>query len=136
MHPIREPRVTMIEGRRTLVIERTPPLPRRLDALLAGLRVYPLRITGWRSACSEQEHRLVLFAEGSYPCPDGIRRDLRLRMCRDCESVEVRDVSFDDPADHDPRGRGVAFTVRRPLRRINQVIGWYSGARRNQRQYR
>ena len=128
------PRVAIIEGRRTAIFERRPPLPARLDVLLAGLRVYPLRITGWRSTCSDQDHRLLPFADGRYRCPDSVLRDLQLRMCRDCEAVEVRDVSLDDTSAYDPAGRGVA--ARRTLRRKNHVIGWYSGARRGQRQYR
>ena len=120
-----EPRVTTIEGRPTLVIERRPPLPARLDALLASLTVYPVHISGWRSACSDQSHRLLLFAEGRYRCLDGVVRDLRLRMCLDCEAVEVRDVSVD---------RLPGLRVSRLTRR-DHVIGWYSGARRGQRKY-
>lgn len=119
------PRVVTIEGRRTLVVERRPPLPPRLDALLAGLRVFPIRITGWRGECSAQDHRLKLIADGSYPCLDGIRRDLRVYQCADCEAVCVRDVSLD-------RLPGLAS---RRLARRNHVLGWYSGSRKNQRVY-
>ena len=127
MQPIRTspPRVVTIEGRRTLVVERRPPLPAYLPDLLRSLRVYPLRITGWRSSCSDQDHRLVPFADGRHRCTDGVVRDLRLRMCSHCESVEVRDVSVDRVP-----GLGVVRLTRK-----DHVIGWYSGARRNQRQY-
>lgn len=123
----REPRVEIIEGRRTLVIERTPPLPPRLDTLLAGLTVYPVRVVGWRSECSEQEHRWTLKAEGPYLCRDGIRRTLRVMLCRDCESAQVRDVSID--------GLPGLRTGRLAPRRRDHVIGWYTGARARQRVY-
>lgn len=121
------PRVAVIEGRPTLITERRPPLPPRLGDLLARLRVYPLRIAGWRSECSQQDHRLVPLADGSYLCSDGIRRELRVLICADCEAACVRDVTVDSlpglrPGRHAPRRR-------------DHVIGWYSGARRNQRTY-
>lgn len=122
-----QPRVAIIEGRRTLIVERRPPLPARLGDLLARLRVYPIRVTGWRSECSDQEHRLVPLADGSYLCPDGIRRDVRVLICRDCEAACVRDVTVD-------RLPGL-ITGRLAPRRRDHVLGWYSGARRNQRTY-
>jgi len=122
-----EPRIAVIEGRRTLVVERRPPLPSRAGELLARLRVYPVRVTGWRSACSDQDHRLVPLADGSYLCTDGIRRDLRLRVCADCEAIEVRDVTVDVLP-------GLSAGRLAPRRR-DAVIGWYSGARRGQRVY-
>lgn len=123
------PRVAVIEGHRTLVIERRPPLPARLDVLLAapGMTRYPLLITGWRGECAAQDHRLKLIAEGNVRCPDTVRRDLRIYQCADCEAVCVRDVSV-DRLDRLPTGG------RLPLRR-NHVLGWYSGARRNQQTY-
>jgi hypothetical protein len=123
-----EPRVAVIEGRRTLVVERRPPLPARLGDLLARLRVYPVRISGWRSTCSEQDHRLVPLADGSYLCNDGLRRELRVLICADCEAAQVRDVTID-------RLPGLA-TGRLTPRRRDLIIGWYSGSRRNQRTYR
>jgi hypothetical protein len=131
--------VTLIEDRKVLVVERRPPLPARLDALLAapGMRLFPVRITGWRRECDEQDHRLVPLAEGPYRGPDRIRRSLRLSMCADCESVCVRDVSVDDLRAYDPGGRGMARpTARARLRRRDLVLGWYTGARRHQREYR
>jgi hypothetical protein len=120
-------RVTVIEGRQTLVVERRPPLPPRLGDLLARLRVYPVRIRGWRSSCSDQDHRMVPLADGSFLCYDGVRRDLRVSICADCEAACVRDVSVD-------RLVGLP-TGRHAPRRRDGVIGWYSGARRNQRTY-
>jgi hypothetical protein len=125
-----EPRVTTIEGRRVLVVDRTPPLPKTLDWLLRAMRVtwrQTVHVAGTRTICeSEQDHRLSRFVEGRYAGPDGYVRDLRLLMCIDCESVCVRDITTDIlPTDR-----------RRPARRRDHVIGWYSGARRNQRQYR
>lgn len=122
-----EPRVAVIEGRRTLVVERRPPLPSRAGDLLARLRVYPVRVAGWRAACSDQDHRLVPLADGSYLCTDGKRRDLRLRICADCEAIEVRDASVDFLP-------GLT-TGRLAPRRRDAVIGWYSGSRRAQRTY-
>jgi hypothetical protein len=122
-----EPRVTLIEGVPTLVIERRPPLPQHLPDLLARLRVYPVRITGWRSDCGQQEHRLTIFAEGIYLCLDNERRELRLYVCRDCETVCVRDITID-------RLPGLAPGRLTPRRR-DKVLAWYTGARRNQRTY-
>lgn len=125
-----EPRVVVIEGRRALVKERRPPLPQTLDALLGAMRVtfrQPVPIRGARPACqSEQDHRLALFVEGRHLGSDAVARDLRLLMCADCESVCVRDITHD----YIPTPR------RRSLRRRDAILGWYSGARRSQRQYR
>lgn len=126
-----EPRVTVIEGHRVLVVDRRPPLPQTLAALLAGMRVTfrtttPIR--GTRPACqSEQDHRLHPFVEGRHVGTDAVARDLRLLMCADCESVCVRDISL-DTLSRLPTGR-------LSPRRRDHVIGWYSGARRNQRTY-
>jgi hypothetical protein len=122
-------KVLIIEGRRVAVFDRRPPLPPRLDVLLTApeMRVFPVKITGWRSQCSEQEHRLYPVAEGPYQCHDGQRRDLRVLMCADCESVCVRDVSLDML----PVRAG-----RRGFARRDRVMGWYSGSRRNRREYR
>jgi hypothetical protein len=97
-----------------------------LSAMRAVVR-HPVRIGGTRVACqSEQDHRLRLFAQGRHTGHDGIVRDLRILMCVDCESVCVRDVTLDS----------LPTPRRRPLRRRDHVLGWYSGARRGQRQYR
>lgn len=128
----------VIDGQTVLVVERRPPLPPKLDALLAspGMRVFPIRISGWRDDCGRETHRLLVVAEGWHRGPDGIRRDLRVQMCADCESVCVRDVSLDTFAAYDPTGRGLLRPSSLAPRRRDHVLGWYTGARRNQRQYR
>ncbi len=134
-------RVMVIEGRRTLVVERARPIPPKLEQLLEGgrdatgrlwtaLRVtvrQPLAIGGWRAACSDQDHRLGLWLEGFHTGSDAIVRYLRLFACSDCAAVCVRDASLDSLPNL-PAGR-------QQLRRRDAVIGWYSGARRSQRQY-
>ena len=135
-----DPRVVTIEGRRTLVIERTPPLPTTLKLLLEGgrdarglwppIRLVvrrPLRLTGTRPDCGQQDHRLADWLEGFHTGSDGIARYLRILACQDCGAVCVRDASVD----HLP---GLP-TGGRPLRRKDHVIAWYSGARRSQRTY-
>ena len=125
------PRVMVIEGRRVLVVERPPPLPRTLDALLAAMSVTfraPVRITGWRRQCDEQDHRFFPWIDGRHTGTDGVDRRLRLLMCVDCEAVCVRDVSFDYLSSVPVGGRG-------PARR-DHVIAWYSGARMRGREYR
>src|SRR3990172_11923540 len=137
-----DPRVTVIEGRRVLVVERRPPLPPTLNLLLEGGRDtggrlwhsmrtiarVPLHLSGTRHAClSEQDHRLRDWLDGFYTGPDGIVRTLHLLACSDCGSVQVRDVSMDTL----PR----LAHGRLPLPRPNLLLGWYSGARRRQRVY-
>jgi hypothetical protein len=118
---VEAPRVEVIEGRRVRVFDRRPPLPPVLRQLLdaPGMRVYPIRIQGWRGECSDQNHRLKLVAEGRYRCLDGETRELQVHTCADCESSCVRDVTVDSLAG--------AVSAR--------VLGWYSGSRRNQRVY-
>jgi hypothetical protein len=126
-----EPRVMVIEGQRVLIVERRPPLQPTLEGLRLAMRVtWETRLTrqGTRSACLNESHRLVRFLEGRHVGLDGAVRDLRLFMCADCEAVQVRDVSL-DRLDRLPTGS-------QPLRRRDHVIGWYSGARPGQRQYR
>jgi hypothetical protein len=134
---VTQPRVTVIEGRRTLVVERTPPLPPELSLLLNGgrdaggrfwpsLRVAsrePLVLGGARTECAAQDHRLTVWLHGFYTGSDGISRTLRLLACRDCGSVCVRDVSFDTLA-HLPPGRSGP-------RRRHHVLAWYSGSTRD-----
>lgn len=125
------PRVAVIEGRPTLIVERRPPLPPTLEALRRSMVVrWETRVTrqGARTACvSEQDHRLFPIIEGRHVGLDAVVRDLRLSMCSDCEAVCVRDVSVDRMA-RLPTGRQMP-------RRKDHVIGWYSGARPSQRQY-
>lgn len=126
------PRIETIEGRPTLVVERRPPLPAKFDKLLAsmlGLRRYEVRTRGARRDCDVlRDHRFAIFGEGRHVGLDAIIRDLRLLMCVDCSAVCVRDVSID-------RLAGLAMSRRGPARR-DLVLGWYSGARRNRREYR
>lgn len=135
-------RTTTIEGRRVLVVDRTPPLPPTLELLLNGgrdrtgrvwsaLRVAfrdPLRIGGAARACvSNQDHALRRWLEGFYLCGDGKSRYLSLHACAACGAVCVRDRSVEDLPVRLPAGR-------RPLRR-DHVIGWYTGARPRNRVY-
>jgi hypothetical protein len=136
-----DPRVVTIEGRRTLVVERHPPLPPSLELLLEGgadqtgrvwrpLRLVvrrPLRLLGTRAGCSQQDHRLADWLEGFHSGSDAVVRYLRLLVCQDCGAVCVRDRSF-DTLTHLPTGGQNA-------RRKDHVIAWYSGARRHQRLY-
>jgi len=124
------PRVMVIEGRRVLVTDRTPPIPGTLDRLLAEMVVTlaaDVRPMGARAVCLAEVHRLQVFREGRHVGRDGVVRDLRLLMCADCESVCVRDVSVD-------RLAGLRTGSRLPRRR-DHVLGWYSGARANQRRF-
>lgn len=138
-------RIETIEGKRTLVTKSRPPLPQKLDGLLSSLTHVTYRIdmrpTGTATSCELREHRFARFREGRHVGTDGIVRDLRLEMCRDCGAVAVRDVSFDylDAPLHDERGRVVGHERARvaatgPSRR-NFVLGWYSGKRRSGRIY-
>lgn len=143
MHLIRperrpEPRRVVIDGQVAIEMVRRPPLPQRLDQLLAapGMRVFPITIHGWRDACESQVHRLMPIAEGRYRGPDLVVRDLRVLMCCDCEAVCVRDVSLDTLEAYDPTGRGFVRPTKRAPRRRDLVLAWYTGARRRQREYR
>lgn len=126
------PRKVMIEGRPVEVVERNPPLPKTLDRLLAQLRLsvrYDVKPAGTSRNCEVlRDHRFATFATGRHVGLDGIVRDLRLLMCADCSAVCVRDVSVDRLPGLPAGGRG-------PSRR-DLVLGWYSGARRNRREYR
>ena len=144
-----EPRFAVVEGRSVLVIERKPPIAPTLDLLLNGgrdssqrpwtaMRVTirsPLRITGHPSASclsssngsATDDHNLRRWIEGFHTGSDNVVRYLSLQACTDCGAVCVRDRSFDTLEGLSPG--------RRPLRRRDHVIGWYSGARRNSRVY-
>lgn len=144
-----DPRIAVIEGRRALIVERHPPLPPSLTLLLEGGRGpdgrywsrltvtarQPLNLGGAAASCLRDDHRLSWWLDGLHTGSDGMTRSLRLNACSDCGAVQVRDVSFDDLTSHDPLGRGVVASARRPPRRKSLVIGWYSGARPNQRTY-
>lgn len=127
------PRYTTIEGRRTAVVERTPPIPATLDRLLAAMFAFTvsedIRPLGARPACEAlRTHRFGVLREGRHHGIDRVLRDLRVEMCRDCGAVCVRDVSYD-------RLPGLTVGARGP-RRKDMILGWYSGARRAGREYR
>jgi hypothetical protein len=136
------PRVTTIEGRRVLIVEKHPPLPPQLALLLNGgrdrtgrvwaamriLHRRPLTLAGARSECLSESHRLVPWLDGSHVGSDNVTRSLHLDACADCGAISVRDASF-DVLDRLPTGG-------RPLRRKDHVIGWYTGARPGNREYR
>ena len=127
-----EPRRTTIEGRPVLVFEHPNRLPPTLAALRREMRVtfeLPLRrFGGAAAACAGQEHRLIRFLEGVYLGRDAVIRRLRCLICQDCEAVCVRDITLD-------RMPGLSAGRLAPRRR-DVVIGWYTGARPGQREYR
>jgi hypothetical protein len=132
-----ETKTLTIEGRRVTVVDRTPPLPPKLDALFAelfGIRLSrDLRPTGATSECEVMRmHALTPIREGRHFGRDRVLRDLRVLMCSRCAAVCVRDISYDIAS---VGGESVPTGRNGPNRR-DEVIGWYSGARRNQRQYR
>lgn len=128
-----------IEGVRTRVVDRKPPLPQKLDALLAEMAHFRLHVkvdikpSGAAAQCERLNvHRFTTIREGRHFGTDRVLRDLRVEMCRDCGAVCVRDISYDRLL---LRGEAVPVGRRGPVRR-NHIIGWYSGARRNSREYR
>lgn len=125
-------RLSTIEGQRTLVVERTPPLPPKLDTLLSqlfGVSAWnEIRPTGAAVQCETwRTHRWGALAEGRHLGSDHVLRDLRVQMCLDCGAVCVRDVSIDRLPGLAP---GLGGFARRDL-----VLGWYSGKRRAGRQH-
>lgn len=145
-----ESRVLTLPEGRVRVYDRAKPIPPTLELLLNGGRDrkgrpwHPLRIVtrspmphlrGARSECSQQIHRLTGWIEGFHTGSDGVARYLRLELCMDCGAVCVRDRSFDTLEKHDPTGRGGARPSRLTPRRLDEVLGWYTGARPRQRQY-
>jgi hypothetical protein len=146
---VSEPRIAVIDGVTALVIERTPPIAPTLALMLGGgrdtrqrlwkpIRVvirYPLRISGSPAAgciasshgSVSDDHRLSDWLGGFVDCSDGVTRYIVLQACVDCGAVCARDRSIDS-LDGLPTGR-------RPLRRRDHVIGWYTGSRRNSRVY-
>lgn len=125
------PRTILIDGAPTTVVERQPPLPAKLDQLIA--RLFSVTVStditpsGATNACDLRMHRFATLREGRYLGPDRLLRDLRIEMCPHCGACCVRDISYDRVSGL-PIGRG-------GLRRRDLVLGWYSGARRNQRVY-
>ena len=122
-----------ISGRRVEVVVRTPPIQPNLEHLRRAMRVtfeVPMPAMGGatQSCVVLREHRLTRFLEGRHVGLDGVIRDLRLLVCRDCHAVCVRDVSA-DTLDRLPVGG--AGPKRRDL-----ILGWYTGARPAQREFR
>lgn len=133
-----EPRIEVVEGRRTKIVPTGSGLPKKLPQLLNELVSVTFRAdirpAGARPACDTlRTHRLVRFREGRWFARSGVRvgqvLDLRLRMCADCGAVEVRDVSYD-------RLGGQARPAAGPPQRRDHVMDWYSGARPAGREYR
>lgn len=112
-------------------------LPATLDVLLDSIAVVsrrPVIVRGWGSDCGEEHHHWAPWIEALYrPVtsvagrPVRLSLSLRISVCTLCETVEVRDISF-DRLDGLPKGR-------LPLRRRDALLGWYSGARRAGRIY-
>lgn len=124
---------TVMEGVPVLVLERKPPLQPSLDRLLAALASVTvredIRPAGASIRCErDRTHRFGVLREGRHVGLDGVVRDLRIQMCRDCGAACVRDISY-DRLDGLPVGR-------RGPRRRDLVLGWYSGKRRAGREYR
>lgn len=108
-----------------LVIGSGPPplLPSNLETLLRLIRsglVYPVPVRGATAACEAGDHDMQTWITGTYQ-----GRDLCLRKCSMCEGVEVRDRSWG----------GQIGSVRIAQRRIDALLGWYTGRRRGGRTY-
>jgi hypothetical protein len=124
--------IRTVEGVPTLVIDTTPPLPQKLPQLLGemfGVTVrQDIHPSGASNACEMwRTHRFDVIREGRHLGRDRVLRDLRIQMCLDCGAVCVRDISYD-------RLDGLPAGGKGPSRR-DHVLGWYSGARRNQRSH-
>lgn len=120
------PRFVIVDGRMAMVVPPRPPIiPRTLDLLLGALRNVtrnPVIVGGASIDCGDGRHRLALWLSGTYGA-----LALRLFVCLDCETVEVRDVSLDSIVGA-PQGR-------QGPKRGNELLGWYSGRRPNGRRY-
>jgi hypothetical protein len=157
-----EPRYATVEGQRVLIVEDDRGLPRKLNELLAQMSGFGFtysadpQLGGASDACLRRVHRFVRFREGRWfntrafaihgDHPQAKRivspgvLSLALTMCADCGAVCVRDVSVEMWAGARParlvnRLTGVERTAPAVGQR-NVVLGWYSGARRNRREYR
>ena len=98
-------------------------LPPNLAALLRELRAPTARqvlIRGFGSACATDDHVLRDWITGIFR-----GHFLVIRVCELCEAAEVRD-----------RTVSVIPTARGRIKSTpDKLLGWYSGARRNQRVY-
>lgn len=143
-----------------------PPTLERLIAEMTPLGFVESRdltLAGTRTACDVlREHRWVVIREGRWlnrrpfetlvgydngprglvprgkVVPAGVL-GVRIFMCADCGAARIHDVTW-EPGDVGPSRRldhrtGVVRIVSGRTRR-DQVIGWYTGARRNGREYR
>jgi hypothetical protein len=159
-----DPVIQTIEGRRTLVVTNEHGLPRSLEELLRQMQSFGFThkadpvLGGARTACeSLRTHRFARFREGRWftprdlvirggAAPDAQRTipagvlELALSMCQDCGAVCVRDVSSEMWAGARPARlvnlRTGDERLAPAIGRRNVVLGWYSGARRNGREYR
>jgi hypothetical protein len=135
-NPIAEPRFQTIEGQQTLVVERRPPIQPTLDRLLGAMyggRRHDIRPSGTRPECDrDRQHRFGVLREGRHVGLDGIVRDLRVEMCRDCGAACVRDISYDVSV----AGERVPRNAGQRAQRRNLVLGWYTGKRQAGREYR
>lgn len=156
------PRTTVIEGQRVLVVENDHGLPRSLNDLLRAMASFGFSyandpvLGGARPACDVlREHRFVRFREGRWfsrqpitvrgaaesarVIPPGVLH-LALTMCADCGAVCVRDTSPEMWAGARPARLVNLKTgderTAPSIGRRDVVLGWYSGARRNGREYR
>lgn len=158
-----EPRYTTIHGQRVLVVQDQRGLPQKFDALLSAMDTFGFAfrddfpLSGTRRACeAANDHRFRTFREGrwwnpraftvhgdhpsAYRVIDAGLLLIRLEMCQDCGAVCVRDVSFEPRAGASPVELTNLRTGERrtapSIGRRNVVLGWYSGKRRNAREYR
>lgn len=127
-------RIEMVEGVPTLrTPDNRPPLQPSLDRLLSAMymvsRREDIRPAGASIRCEAQrDHRFGVLREGRHVGLDGVVRDIRVEMCRDCGACCVRDIGFDGLP-------GLTHARRGPVRR-DRILGWYSGKRRASREYR
>jgi hypothetical protein len=121
-------------------------LPPRLDMLLAALRA-PTReqvvVRGWSAECEQNEHQFARWMSGLYRPPvsrriasmfpgvPGPTLELVLYICTNCEVAEVRDRTLDRLVDFDGNGRRKLVASGRR----DGFLGWYAGARKNNRVY-
>lgn len=135
-----EPRFTRVaDGVWAQVEDRSGGLPRHFSAdahdgrigactcrplleSMDGVLIRPIVLLGTRLQCRD-EHDLVTFATGRYR---GL--DLRIRRCRFCGAVEVRDVSIDLLVD-ESGDRRLFITDPTMARRRDALLGWYAGRR-------
>ncbi len=87
-------------------------------------RQSPVRVRGVRSECLGDSHAMNHWLSGRY---DG--RDVQVLICIFCRLVRVHDKSFSILIDQAPDGRTKRLTPLGMERRINDVLGQYTGVR-------